>query len=157
MVSSRSMSQNCVQQPLRIYDPNPRSSGNLLPGMLAPEFDSELRIPKHLPRTTPPNSQYRYETTPIYADLTCVKALYESRIERLGRAYTSTAPMFLTLQCPSPTNHSLMVHSYLIGYPSNTFKITFHGTGRIHILPLTPPLKTSLNYLQKAIIPISGD
>ncbi|KAF2099453.1 putative dimethylaniline monooxygenase [Rhizodiscina lignyota] len=52
-----------------IYDADPGTI-ELHPGKLPPEVDTPLKIPKTVPRTTPPSSQYRYDRTPIYAELT---------------------------------------------------------------------------------------
>ena len=50
----------------------------LYPGKLPPDIDRPLEVPDELPQTTPPSAQYRYDTTPIYRDLTCVAALAET-------------------------------------------------------------------------------
>lgn len=54
----------------RIYDPDPGPDLKLHPGALPPETDPSLHIPDHLPQTTAPNKQERFDRTPIYDDLT---------------------------------------------------------------------------------------
>ncbi|KAF2658833.1 putative dimethylaniline monooxygenase [Lophiostoma macrostomum CBS 122681] len=53
-----------------IYDADPKTPIVLHPGKLPTETDPPLKTPARLPTTTPPSPQYRYDRTPIYADLT---------------------------------------------------------------------------------------
>ncbi|KAF2107995.1 putative dimethylaniline monooxygenase [Lophiotrema nucula] len=53
-----------------IYDPSPSTPSTLHPGKLPPAVDPPLHIPNALPQTTRPTSQYRYDRTPIYSNLT---------------------------------------------------------------------------------------
>ncbi|UJO23377.1 Thiol-specific monooxygenase [Fulvia fulva] len=52
-----------------IYDDDPGELP-LLPGLLPPEADKPLPAPTHLPTTTEPTTQNRFDRTPIYAELT---------------------------------------------------------------------------------------
>lgn len=52
-----------------IYDPDPGDMP-IHPGKLPPEIDRPLDVPDNLPAVAPPSPQYRYDKTPIYAELT---------------------------------------------------------------------------------------
>ncbi|KAI8966388.1 FAD/NAD(P)-binding domain-containing protein [Daldinia sp. FL1419] len=53
-----------------IYDSDPKPALEVYPGMLPPDVDPPLEIPKELPRITPPNQQERFSKTPVYNSLT---------------------------------------------------------------------------------------
>jgi hypothetical protein len=61
----------------------------LHPGKLPPEIDPSLEPPNDLPKTTPPSSQYRYDRTPIYAELTYVDFISRS----YSWTYSLTKPL----------------------------------------------------------------
>ncbi|KAI9898019.1 hypothetical protein N3K66_006379 [Trichothecium roseum] len=53
-----------------IYDAAVSPGILITPGLLPPELDPGLKIPGHLPQTTPPVTQERFSETPIYENLT---------------------------------------------------------------------------------------
>ncbi|KAH7380717.1 hypothetical protein BKA66DRAFT_128634 [Pyrenochaeta sp. MPI-SDFR-AT-0127] len=53
-----------------IYDADPGPPIQLQPGKIPPDIDPPMKIPYNLPNSTAPSLQPRYDTTPIYAELT---------------------------------------------------------------------------------------